>query len=182
MNWNSSTEAGWSVNLAEDGSAIVIFDPSGSLYSKLFPTHTDESDRTPGSRKRESSVADQDRQVLTFRKGHPATLHLADGTIGTVTDQKPGAMRRKNKRCEVAISGRTYTFAHSSSRRATALRDGIVLAHMARGRWSNRNTVTRKTVSVTDALDECVLTIFQKVVTPGRTGALDQVMTDLSNV
>lgn len=182
MNWDSSTEAGWFVKLAEDGSAVAIFDPAGSLYGNLSPTHPDEGDRTPGRRKPKSSVADRDRPVLTFRKGHPATLHLADGTIGTVTDQKRGAMRRKNKRCEVDISGRTYIFTHSSSRRATALRDRIALAHMARGRWSNRNNVTRKTVSLTDALDECVLTIFQKVVTPGRTGALDQVISDLSNI
>lgn len=182
MNWNSSTDTGWFVNLAEDGSAVTIFDPSGSVYGALFPTHTDEGDQTPGRRKRDSSRAARDRQALTFRKGHPATLRLSGGMTGTVTDQQPKAMRRKNKRCEVVISDRTYVFAHSSSRRATALRDGSALAHMARGRWSNRSTVTRKTVSVTDALDECVLTLFQKVVTPGRTGAFDQVISDLSSI
>ncbi|MCQ4121352.1 hypothetical protein [Rhodococcus tibetensis] len=99
-----------------------------------------------------------------------------------MTDQKPKAMRRKNKRCEVVISDRTYLFAHSSGRKATALRDGIALARMVRGRWSRATTVTRKTLAATDALDECILTVFHKVVTPGRTGAFDQVMTDLSNI
>jgi len=53
---------------------------------------------------------------------------------------------------------------------------------MERGRWSARSTVARRTLTATDALDECVLTLFQKVVTPGRTGAFDQVLTDLSNI
>ncbi len=91
-------------------------------------------------------------------------------------------MRRKNKLCEVDIAGRTYLFVHSSGRKATARRDGIALAHMERGRWSARSTVARRTLTATDALDECVLTLFQKVVTPGRTGAFDQVLTDLSNI
>ncbi|WP_237727075.1 hypothetical protein [Rhodococcus jostii] len=128
-------------------------------------------------------MADREgRDTLVFRKGYPATLRLSDGTIGTVTDQKPNAMRRKNKRCDVMVAGRAYLFTHSSSRKATALRDGVALAHMVRGRWSQRSTVTRKSLAATDALDECVLTVFHKVVTPGRTGAFDQVISDLSNI
>lgn len=183
MTWNSSpTETGWFVKPAEEGLTIAIFDPSGTMRGELFPTPVDGIASPTGRRDRESSVVADDRTTLTLRKGHLATLRLPDGTIGTFLDQKPKAMRRKNKNCEVVISGRTYLFAHSSGRKATAQRDGILLAHMARGRWSRRSTVTRKTLSAADALDECVLTIFEKVVSPGRTGAFDQVVTDLSNI
>ena len=183
MNWNSPTETGWFVKSSDDGLAVAILNPSGILWGELFPTPDAGIDGGPRRRGGDSPVADRDdRDTLVLRKGHPATLRLADGTIGTVTDQKPQAMRRKNKRCDVVIAGRTYLFTHSSSRRATALRDGIALAHMARGRWSRSNIVTRKTLAVTDALDEGVLTIFHKVISPGRTGAFDQVITDLSNI
>ncbi|MCE4265472.1 hypothetical protein [Rhodococcus globerulus] len=167
MNWNyTPTETGWFVKVAEEDSTITIFDPTGILRGELFPTPVDGIER----------------DTLTLRKGHPAVLRLPDGTIGTFLDQKPKAMRRRNKRCEVAIADRTYLFAHTSGRKATALRDGIPLARMERGRWSRRNTITRKSLAVVDALDECVLTIFEKVVTPGRTGAFDQVISDFSNI
>ena len=182
MKWNTPTETGWFVNLAEGGSAVSIFDPSGNVQGELIPASDDGSESVAGGRKRKSSTAEQDRSRLTFRKGRPASLRLSDGTIGTLIDQKPKAMRRKNKLCEVDIAGRTYLFVHSSGRKATARRNGIALAHMERGRWSGRSTVARRTLTATDALDECVLTLFQKVVTPGRTGAFDQVLTDLSNI
>ncbi|MFE4498432.1 hypothetical protein ACFRFQ_01140 [Rhodococcus sp. NPDC056743] len=183
MTWNNSpTETGWFVKPSEEGSTIAIFDPSGIMRGELFPTPVDRIASSTGRRDRESSVVTHDRTTHTLRKGHLATLRLPDGTIGTFLDQKPKAMRRKNKSCEVVISGRTYLFAHSSGRKASALRDGILLARMARGWWSRRKTVTRRTISAADALDECVLTIFEKVVSPGRTGAFDQVLTDLGNI
>ncbi len=167
MNWKYvPTETGWFVKVADKDSTITIFDPAGIMRGTLVAT----------------SVDGINSDTLTLRKGHLAALHLPDGTMGTFLDQKPKAMRRKNKRCEVVISGRTYLFAHSSGRKATASRDGIALARMERGRWSRRNTVTRKTLAVVDDLDECILTVFEKVVSPGRTGAFDQVLTDLSNI
>ncbi len=102
----------------------------GERSSELIPASDDGSESVAGGRKRKSSTAEQDRSRLTFRKGRPASLRLSDGTIGTLIDQKPKAMRRKNKLCEVDIAGRTYLFVHSSGRKATARRDGIALAHM----------------------------------------------------
>lgn len=117
MKWNTPTETGWFVNLAEGGSAVSIFDPSGNVQGELIPASDDGSESVAGGRKRKSSTAEQDRSRLTFRKGRPASLRLSDGTIGTLIDQKPKAMRRKNKLCEVDIAGRTYLFVHSSAER-----------------------------------------------------------------
>ena len=136
-------------------------------------------------RRAEEEIVNKPSRIDPGSHSAKADLHHFDCPTersGTLIDQKPKAMRRKNKLCEVDIAGRTYLFVHSSGRKATARRDGIALAHMERGRWSGRSTVARRTLTATDALDECVLTLFQKVVTPGRTGAFDQVLTDLSNI
>ena len=97
MKWNTPTETGWFVNLAEGGSAVSIFDPSGNVQGELIPASDDGSESVAGGRKRKSSTAEQDRSRLTFRKGRPASLRLSDGTIGTLIDQKPKAMRRKKQ-------------------------------------------------------------------------------------
>lgn len=179
MNWNSPTDTGWFVKPAEDRTAIGIFDPSGVLRGELVPADGDEGSGHVGKITPES---DADRYAPLLRKGKPVTFRLPDGTTGTLIDQKPKAMRRKNKLCEVVISGRRYLFVHSSGRKATAFRDGTALARLVRDRGWRASTVTRKNLVAADVLDECVLTVFDKIVTPGRTGAFDQVMTDLSNI
>ncbi len=41
MKWNTPTETGWFVNLAEGGSAVSIFDPSGNVQGELIPASDD---------------------------------------------------------------------------------------------------------------------------------------------
>ncbi|OUS96827.1 hypothetical protein [Rhodococcus sp. NCIMB 12038] len=111
-----------------------------------------------------------------------ATLRPGPGDEFTATDQMAGRMRRKYKRVEVTLPGRAYTLRHTSGRKATAERDGTPLAELVRGRGLRSVGVTRITHAHTDHLDELILTVFEKVIVPGRSGAIDEFVSSLSGV
>ncbi|NRI64346.1 hypothetical protein FEZ60_02120 [Rhodococcus sp. MS16] len=180
MNWKSPTETGWSVRIAADLSSVAIFDPAGIVRAELFPAQGDEFNAHFGRLKRETIAERIDRFGPALIKGKPATLRFPDGTAVSVSDEKRHGMRRRNKLCEVAVAGRHYRFEHSSGRKAAARRDGIELARYVRARGLRAIEVSRKSLSATDDIDECVLTLFQKVILPGREGAFGEIMSALS--
>lgn len=180
MNWKSPTETGWSVRIAADLSSVAILDPAGMARAELFPAEGDEFIAHFGRLKRETIAERIDRFGPALIKGKPATLRFPDGTAVSVLDEKRHGMRRKNKLCEVAVAGRHYRFEHSSGRKAAARRDGNELARYVRARGLRAIEVSRKSLSATDDIDECVLTLFQKVILPGREGAFGEIMSALS--
>jgi hypothetical protein len=180
MKWKSPTDTGWSVQIAADLSSVAIFDPAGVLRGELFPASDSEFTGHFGSWKRESPAERIDRYGPALIKGKPATIQLPGVGAVSVSDGKLGAMRRRNKFCEVAVAGRRYRFEHSSGRKATALRDGTKLARYVRAHGLRSIDVSRKSFAATDQLDECVLTLFQKVILPGREGAFSEIMSALS--
>lgn len=178
--WQSPTDTGWSVRIAADLAAVAIFDPSGALRGELFPAVGDEFATHFSSWKRETAAERIDRYGPALRKGVPALLRLPAGPTTEVLDGKRHASRRRYKGCEVSVVGRRYRLEHSSGRKATALRDGTALAKYVRARGLRATAVTRKPLSATDDIDECVLTLFQKVILPGREGAFSEAMSMLS--
>lgn len=180
MTWQTPTDTGWSVRIAADLSAVAILDSAGVLRGELLPGAGDEFEAHFSSWKRETIAERIHRYGPALRKGVPAVLRFPDGASVTILDGRRNAMRRKNKLCEVVVVGRGYRFEHSSARRATALRDGTVLAEYVRARGLRPTGVLRRSLSATDDTDECVLAIFQKVILPGREGAFGEAMSALS--
>ncbi|MFC9361960.1 hypothetical protein ACFTZB_35970 [Rhodococcus sp. NPDC057014] len=182
MSWNQPTITGWTARIDGDLSSVALIDPSHLTRATLRPGPGDEFTAHFSRLARESLAERIDRYGAALRKGVPASLELADGTTGAVTDQLAGRMRRKYKRAEVALSGRAYTLRHTSGRKATAERDGAPLAELVRGRGLRSISVTRTTHAHTDHLDEVILTLFEKVIVPGRSGAIDEFVSSLSGV
>ncbi|WP_024794498.1 hypothetical protein [Tomitella biformata] len=178
--WQRRTDTGWSVRIAPDLAAVAIFDPAGALRGELFPAEGEEFAAHFSRLNRETAAEAIDRYGPALTKGVPALLRLPDGTSAEVLDGKRDASRRKNKLCEVSIVGRRYRLEHSSGRKATALRDGTALAKYARARGLRATAVSRRALSATDEIDECVLTLFQKVILPGREGAFAEALSVLS--
>ncbi|MGW5146835.1 hypothetical protein [Rhodococcus koreensis] len=182
MSWNQPTITGWTARISDDLSSVTLIDPSHIARATLRPRPGDEFTAHFSRFTRESVAERIDRYGAALRKGVPASLELADGTTGAVTDQMAGRMRRKYKRAEVTLPGRAYTLRHTSGRKATAERDGALIAELVRGRGLRSVSVTRTTHARTDHLDELILTLFEKVVVPGRSGAVDEFVSSLSGV
>ncbi|MEN0138546.1 MAG: hypothetical protein AAGC80_25560 [Rhodococcus sp. (in: high G+C Gram-positive bacteria)] len=182
MSWKQATNTGWTVRINDDLSSVALIDPSYITRATLRPGPGDEFTAHFSRLAREPLSERIDRYGAALRKGVPASLELADGTSGAVTDQMPGKMRRKHKSAEVILPGRIYRLRHTSGRKASAQRDGAPLADLVRGRGLRSISVTRTTQAPTDHLDELVLTLFEKVIVPGRTGAIDEFVSSISGV
>lgn len=177
MNWKTPTATGWSVRIAEDLSAVAIFDPAGVLRGELLPAEGDAFEAHFRSWKKESQI---ERYGPALRKGEPASLRLPDGSSVPVLDQIRHASRRRNKLCELTLAGRHYRLEHSSGRKAAALRDGVMLAKFTRARGLRSISVSRRSLAATTGIDELALTLFEKVILPGREGAFSEAMSALS--
>lgn len=180
MKWKNPTDTGWFVRLTDAHTTVAIFDPSETLRGELIPASGDDFSSHFSRMRKESLAARIDRYGPALTKARPATLRLSDGSIGTVLDQKPQAMTRANKACDISIAGRAYCLAHTSGRKATATRDGVPLTRLIRGHRLRAIDVRRKNSTTTDELDECILTLFHKVILPGREGALSELMSYIS--
>ena len=89
--------------------------------------------------------------------------------------------RRREKTGRALVHGRRYAFLHTGGQGADAMRDSTQIASFVKhGFRPHDGHVSRHDHCVLDESDELILTIFEKLLRPGRPGAVADALTDLS--
>jgi len=108
---------------------------------------------------------------ITLRP-HDQQAFVSDGTANG---------RRREKTGRALAYGRRYVFLHTGGQRADAMRDDTRIASFVKhGFRLHDGHVSRDDHCVLDETDELVLAIFEKLLRPGRPGAVSDLLTDLS--
>ena len=178
--WRAPTDTGWQILADPQQSEVTVVDANGAWQGR-FPMQPLEVFTGRFAQRQNATTQDAFARSGPRLGWNPVTLTLPDGTSGHVQGSRSAGNRRKNKSAHVTIRGRSYTLNHLTKARAEVIRDGVVLGTLERhGVRSDDARVSRQLRQATDTTDELVLTIFEKVVKPGRPGAIDDFFSFLS--
>ncbi|GGW23890.1 hypothetical protein [Streptomyces xantholiticus] len=176
--WRRPTRGGWRIEADDSRTRVDVIDPSGRVRASVatkpvqhFTGRFAERQNAVTSRAFESGGPS-----LPGREPTPVTLHPHDEQA-FVSDGRGHGHRRREKTGHALVHGRRYEFLHTGGQRADAMRDGTRIASFV-GRGSQ--SVSRDDHCVLDETDELVLIIFEKLLKPGRPGAVSDFFTALT--
>ncbi|MFI1361131.1 hypothetical protein ACH4TV_47380 [Streptomyces sp. NPDC020898] len=179
--WRRPTRGGWRVEAGEARTHVDVIDPSGRVRACVATEPVQNF--TGWFAKRQNAVMSRAFETngpsLPAREPIRITLHPPDEQA-FVSDGAAGG-RRQEKTGRALVYGRRYAFLHTGGQRADAMRDSIRIASFVKhGFRPHDGHVSRDDHCVLDETDELVLTVFEKLLRPGRPGALSDALTDLS--
>ncbi|MGK5531895.1 hypothetical protein [Streptomyces sp. URMC 129] len=179
--WRRPTRAGWRIETDETRTRVDVIDPDGQVRASVPIRPVPHF--TGWFAKRQNAVMSRafeaDGPSLPTGGPSPVTLR-PHGQEAFVSD---GAVsgRRRDKAGSALVHGRRYAFVHTGGKSADALRDGTRIASFVKHGFGPRNGhVSRDDHGPLDETDELVLTVFEKLLRPGRPGAVSTLATDLT--
>ncbi|MEV4330901.1 hypothetical protein AB0K02_10195 [Streptomyces sp. NPDC049597] len=161
--WRRPTRSGWRIEADEARTRVDVIDHAGRVHGSVATAPVEQSGglgpSLPGSERAPIALEPHDEQAF-------------------VSDGKGHGHRRRKKTGHALVHGRRYAFVHTGSSRADAMRDGTRIASFRR----RRGTVSRDEHGVLDETDELVLTVFEKLLKPGRPGAVSDFFDGLTSL
>lgn len=179
MVWREPTDTGWRVEASADIAEVRVLDPGGIVQGTLQVPPRPVFTGRFAKRQNKVTTAAFERNGPRLVTGRPVELTLPEGGGATVQDGANAATRRAKKGGTAALRGRDYRLRHVFGRKARVLRDGTEIAVLKRRGGLRSLRVARSSTAATDLTDELVLTIFEKVIKPGRSGACSEIVSAL---
>ncbi|WP_326595544.1 hypothetical protein [Streptomyces sp. NBC_01803] len=179
--WRRPTRTGWRVEADEARTRVDVIDPAGRVRASVAIEPVQHF--TGWFAKRQNAVMsrafEENGPSLLAREPAGITLDphdqqafVSDGTVNG---------RRREKAGRALVRGRHYAFLHTGGKTADAMRDGARIASFVKhGFGPQAGHVSRDDHRSLDETDELVLTIFEKLLRPGRPGAVSEILTDLA--
>lgn len=180
--WQRPTESGWSIGATPDRQTILVLDHAANVQASLPARLSRQSDTPTSGVGRRLREWEWSRHGPAIAVGRPVPVTLPDGGMGTVQDGHPKAIRRRAKAGAIGLRGRRYTLEHLNRREAILFRDGTELVRLRRPRWGRHpgNPVSRSFApgveGVLDHTDLLALTISERLLEPGRSGAVGSIL------
>ncbi|MEN8656157.1 hypothetical protein ABCR94_37705 [Streptomyces sp. 21So2-11] len=180
--WRRPTRGGWRIQADEARTRVDVMDPAGRVRASVA---TEPVQHFTGWFARRMN-ADKSRAFETngpslsapAREPTPITLSPHDEQALVSDGIANGRHREKTGRA--LVHGRHYAFLHTRGKRAEAMRDGTRIASFVKHGFRLHNGhVSREDHGVLDETDELVLTIFEKLLRPGRPGAISDNLTSI---
>ncbi|WP_051819882.1 hypothetical protein [Streptomyces flavochromogenes] len=179
--WRRPTRSGWRIDVDDARTRADVIDAVGSVRASVPIEPVQHF--TGWFAKRQNAVMgrafEADGPSLPSRG--PSAISLSPHDPAAFVSDGAADGRRREKTGRAAVHGRSYTFLHTDGRSADAIRDGARIASfVAHGFRPRDGHVSRDDHLPLDETDELVLTVFEKLLRPGRPGAVSDVLTDLS--
>ncbi|NWF27339.1 hypothetical protein HW130_13835 [Streptomyces sp. PKU-EA00015] len=179
--WRRPTRGGWRVDVDETRTRADVIDPSGQVRASVAIEPVPHF--TGWFAKRQNAVTSRAFETngpsLPARTPTPVTLRPHDEQAFVSDGTHSG--RRREKAGRALVHGRSYAFLHTGGQSADAVRDGTRIASFAKhGFRPHDGHVSRDDHHVLDETDELVMTLFEKLLRPGRPGAVSDILTDLT--
>jgi hypothetical protein len=179
--WRRPTRGGWRIEADEARTRVDVVDPAGRVRASVATEPVQHF--TGWFAKRQNAVMSRAFETngpsLPAREPTRITLHPHDEQAFVSDGAANG--RRREKTGRALVYGRRYAFHHTGGQGADAMRESTRIASFVkRGFRPHDGDVSRDDHCVLDEIDELVLTIFEKLLRPGRPGAVSDVLTDLS--
>jgi hypothetical protein len=178
--WRRPTRSGWRIEADEARTRADVIDPAGRVQASVATKPVQHF--TGRFAKRQNAFTSRAFETsgpsLPAREPSPITLRPHDQQAFVSDGAANG--RRREKAGRAMVYGRSYTFLHTGGKRADAMRDGTRIASFVRHGFRHHHShVSRDDHCVLDETDELVLTIFEKLLRPGRPGAFSDFLTAL---
>ncbi|MDL5199263.1 hypothetical protein [Streptomyces sp. ALI-76-A] len=180
--WRRPTRSGWRVEADEARTRVDVIDAAGQVRASVAT----EPVQSFTGRFAERMNADKSRAFETNGPSlpaparEPAPLSLRSHDDQAFVSDGAASGRRREKTGRALVHGRRYSFLHTGGKRAEALRDGTRIASFRKhGSRPHNGHVTRTDHGVLDETDELVLTVFEKLLRPGRPGAVSDAFASL---
>jgi hypothetical protein len=179
--WRRPTCGGWRIEADETRTRVDVLDPTGQIRASVATKPVQHF--TGWFAKRQNAVTSRAFETngpsLPPREPTPIALRPQDQQAFVSDGTANG--RRREKAGRAFVYGRRYVFLHTGGQRADTMRDGVRIASFVKqGLGPHNGNVSRDHHCVLDETDELVLTIFEKLLRPGRPGAVSDALTDLS--
>ncbi|WP_159041684.1 hypothetical protein [Streptomyces aureus] len=179
--WRRPTRSGWRIDVDDARTRADVIDSVGSVRASVPIAPVQHF--TGWFAKRQNAVMSRafeaDGPSLPSRG--PSAISLRPHDPGAFVSDGDADGRRREKTGRAAAHGRSYTFLHTDGRSADAMRDGARIASFVKHGFGPRDGHVRRDDHLPlDETDELVLTVFEKLLRPGRPGAVSDVLTDLS--
>ncbi|WP_406054567.1 hypothetical protein OG462_04240 [Streptomyces sp. NBC_01077] len=179
--WRRPTRSGWRIDVDEARTRADVIDAAGSVRASVPIEPVQHF--TGWFAKRQNAVMSRafeaDGPSLPAREPNAVSLRPHDPRAFVSDGAVDG--RRREKTGRALVHGRSYTFLHTDGQRADAMRDGVRIASFVKhGFRPQDGSVSRDDHLPLDETDELVLTVFEKLLRPGRPGAVSDLLTDLS--
>ncbi|WP_217242209.1 hypothetical protein [Streptomyces sp. AC555_RSS877] len=179
--WRRPTRGGWRIEADEARTGVNVVDPAGRVRAYVATEPVQHF--TGWFAKRQNAVMSRAFETngpsLPAREPSQITLRPHDQQAFVSNGTTNG--RRREKAGRALVYGRRYAFLHTGGQGADAMRDGIRIASFVKhGFRPQDGHVSRDDHCALDEIDELVLTIFEKLLRPGRPGAVSDVLTDSS--
>ncbi|MFG2840754.1 hypothetical protein ACGFYE_37775 [Streptomyces zaomyceticus] len=179
--WRRPTRSGWRIDVDDARTRADVIDALGSVRASVpiepvqhFTGWFAKRQNAVTIRAFEAagpSLPTREPSAISLRPADPQAF-VSDGAVGG---------RRGEKNGRATVRGRSYTFVHTGGQSADAMRDGVRIASFVKhGFRPQDGSVSRDDHLSLDETDELVLTVFEKLLRPGRPGAVSDLLTDLS--
>ncbi|MFF8955625.1 hypothetical protein [Streptomyces sp. NPDC014894] len=179
--WRRPTHGGWRVEADEARTRVEVIDPAGRVRATVATEPVQHF--TGWFAKRQNAVVARSFETngpsLPSRRPVPIMLHPHDERAFVSDGSADG--RRRDKTGRALVHGRGYELLHTGGQRAEATRDGTRIASFVKhGLRAHEGDVDRDDHGTLDDTDELILTLFEKLLRPGRPGAVSDALTGLS--
>ncbi|MGW0333205.1 hypothetical protein ACWD0J_15255 [Streptomyces sp. NPDC003011] len=180
--WRQPTRSGWRVEADEARTRVDVIDPAGRVHASVATEPVQSFTGRFASRMNadKSRAFETNGPSLPAPAREPTPISLRPHDEHAFVSDGAASGRRRDKTGRALVRGRHYSFLHTGGKRAEAVRDGTRIASFRRhGSRPHIGHVIRADHHVLDETDELVLTVFEKLLRPGRPGAVSDAFASL---